>query len=317
MNIPRRYIRVATVLTIALTTGHLMQNGSAIAARLGVGDHPALTASDPSSAPPQTLIATLSTPREGAATALSFIPGAADLHPLAPQPTVLAAPLGHPAAGPDVTGDAGPVVLLPLQADGCAPLLTATAAAGALVRLVVAAPCDAGARVTVRHAGLAFRGHTDASGLLTLEVPALEQTATFDVVVAGGSPLSATVAVPDLRDYDRVAVIWDGPASLTLGTGDGNQGTSMSLGDAEGEDVARAKVYSVAAARPSVTIGAILEAQVTAETCDTTITARTVQSLGGMAPSEGSVNVTMPDCGAVGDYLRVGDLFGPLKVAEN
>ncbi len=293
MNIPRRYVRTATVLTIALATGHLMQNSGAIAARLGVADPDPVAAPAATIAGPQTQVALLSTPRLGDATALDFLPGDLGRLPDERAPQRLAQPGQHLVASLDTANDVTPVApQAPQATPDCTARLDASAGAAASVTLALTAPCQPNAEVTIGHAGLTFRDRTDASGALVLSVPVLQADARFTVTVAGAPEMQAEVQVPSLADFDRVAVTWRGPADLQLHAfefgasydAEGHvwrghpraaadaahgEGFLQALGAADAMAPVRTEVYTFPAGHSprAGVVGLTLEAQVTDQSC--------------------------------------------------
>jgi hypothetical protein len=59
-------------------------------------------------------------------------------------------------------------------------------------------------------------GRTSALGRLEMALPALAEEAQVTVALPGPATVSARVTVPDLPDYDRVAVQWQGADSFQL-----------------------------------------------------------------------------------------------------
>lgn len=354
MKIPRRYIRTATVLTIAAATGHVMQNADAIAARLGIGGEdqivatPAATAKDMPG--PLTHLAALPTPRIDETPGLSFIPGVADMRPDFPRPVHLPLPGQHQVAALDTAPDTllpvprtrvDAVPVPPVAAAGCAPELVAQPEAAAMVRLSLTAPCNPNAEARIAHAGIAFKIMTDADGAFSLQVPALESSAQFTVTLPGQADVSAGIEVPTLAAYDRVAVTWAGPAGLELHAFEfgadydqaghvwrgnpkstdlaiaGRGGFSTLLGDAAAVAPVMAEIYTFPAGRStrSGLVRLSLEAEVTAETCGHDIAGHSVTVMGGETPSPVDITLAVPDCDAIGDFLVLNNLFDDLKIA--
>ena len=250
MQIKRRAITVGMTFFLAAATGHVMQNGDTISARLrGVDPAPApvlasvettaaiitpavAPASKPDAAPEATVLQANATGEPDAAA-----PGApaADTHlpPLkvlsglpnfpAVQPTPLAS--GVQLAERIETLDTG-AVSTESAADqnytvfgiACAdPSITLEPMARAMLKMTLSAPCFANERVTITHEGLVFAMTTDKAGELVVVVPALAPTARMDVRFASGDSISASEPVSGLDGLNRVAVVWRGAEGLQLG----------------------------------------------------------------------------------------------------
>jgi hypothetical protein len=340
MNIPRRYVRTATVLTIALATGHIMQNADAIAARFSGG--PESEAMDAAAAP-MTLVADLAQPSPDANAGLPFPPGVADIAPSARMAPDFFDPDSVQLVSLDTGNDAmpeAPALPQPQAGADCTPILTAMPAAGAMVALTLAAPCAPNAEVRIAHAGLEFKLHTDARGGLTQVVPAMALSALFSAVLADGTEAEARIEVPTLAGYDRIAVSWGGGAAIELHAfefgadyGDpghvwrgnprsasdaaANGGYLSVYGDPDALVPLMTEVYTFPAGqatRPGL-VGLTLEAEVTPASCGHEIAAYAVTIEDGKAAPGVSISLVVPDCDAVGDFLVLNNLFPDLTVA--
>jgi hypothetical protein len=98
----------------------------------------------------------------------------------------------------------------------CGLDVTAGCDGAAMIALDIAAPCHPDTAVTITHSGMTIAAQTDAVGLMTLDLPALEAPAFVTVTLPDGSASDVTVDVPDLADYDRVALAWQGDLGVEL-----------------------------------------------------------------------------------------------------
>ena len=267
-------------------------------------------------------------------------------------------PVLHPEAELAATGPAAPLAPTPVQAEGtadptqndsaeasegaaCAVTLTAEPAAAAMVTLTLDAPCYADDRVAFHHEGMVFTELTDASGALTLSVPALAEFAIFVAVFQDGEGASADTEVSSLAFYDRSVVQWQGDTGLELHALEygasyaepghvwaeapqeaavaarGEGGFLTLLGNPDLPQARMAQVYSfpLGIARKAGTIDLSVEAQVTEANCGKDIAAQVIHVSEGAFGSFHDLNVTMPACDAAGDYLLLKNLLDDLKIA--
>ncbi|MCR8724426.1 hypothetical protein [Frigidibacter sp. ROC022] len=354
MRISPRYIRVATVLTIAAATGHVMQNSDAIAARMGMGDAGAdavAAVAMPADTPgPLTAPGEPPIPRIEVEAGLSFIPGVSELRPDLPAPDRLEPPEEHRVAALETASDASPLTpeirsdiapAQPMTAADCSPKLTATPAAAAMVQLTLTAPCNPFVEARITHGGVSFKALTDADGAISVAVPALESPARFTATLPGSAEMQTRIEVPELAGYDRIAVTWSGQAALELhafefgadydqaghvwrgnpGSVDlaaaGRGGFLTLLGNADVAAPVMAEIYTFPAglATRSGVVRLSLEAEVTAGSCGREIAGHTVTIMGGETPKPVDVTLSVPDCDAIGDFLVLNNLFDTLKIA--
>lgn len=247
-----------------------------------------------------------------------------------------------------------PTALAPIGQDGpsgfqsevltqptCDISMTAVPAAGAMVDLMLLAPCNAGERVTLHHSGMMFTDTIEAEGSLHLKVPALAENAVFIAALADGSGASASAQVNSLSFYDRVVVQWKGPEGLQLhareftdsyfdeghvwasNAGDlgkaarGEGGFLVTLGSETTPESMMAEVYSFPSgtARRGGDVHMTVEAEVMASNCGKQIEAQTFQ-LGGDQPLKvHDLTLDMPGCDAVGDFLVLKNIVQDLTIA--
>lgn len=222
----------------------------------------------------------------------------------------------------------------------CGLSLTAEAMPGAMVALDIFDPCAPQMRLTVTHGALGFTAQTDAMGLLTLDVPALETPAFFTVTLADGRDETVMAGVPDLADHARAAIAWDEDRGLQLhaledgaaygetghiwqdapgtiaDTIGGTGGFLTRLGDATVDTPRLAQVYTAPRdMRDGVALS--VEVPVTAENCGRPVRAQSLQITPDGPVSTRPVTLIIPGCDAAGEYLLLQNLFVDLRLAAN
>ena len=221
---------------------------------------------------------------------------------------------------------------------GCDVVVGANPAPGAMVTLTVDAPCDGNERVSVHHTGMMFSMTTSADGRLSVDVPALSENAVFVVELANGSGGVAVTNVPDLPDFDRVALQWVGDNGFEIharefGAGyqdkghvwsgsdadarDPDGGVVLRLGDDKTFNPMLAEVYSfpAASATKSGTVALTVETEVTQANCGRDIAAQSIELTGQGKLRTQDLVLSMPDCSGVGDFLVLNNLVDDLKIA--
>lgn len=223
----------------------------------------------------------------------------------------------------------------------CVVTLAASAGPAAMVDLFLEAPCAPDLQATIHHQGMMFSILTDAAGQARVSVPALAEAAVFIADVAGGDGAVAVVNVPDLGLYDRAVLMWqglDGPEIHALefgaGYGDGGHvwhdqpghldlvlggegGVLTRMGDAASPSQLMAEVYtypSGTTARDGVVLFSV-EAPVTPGNCGRTVQAQTIQVSPGIMPFSRDLELNMPECDSIGEYLALRHLLLDLTVA--
>lgn len=219
--------------------------------------------------------------------------------------------------------------------------VASTPAAMLAVRLD--APCHANERVVIRHEGLAITGRTNELGQLQIGIPALAAEATVTIAFADGATLSGEAVVPDLADFNRVGVQWQGKEAFELHalefgateTGRGHVsavdprnpsfaergigGFLSILGDAGVDNPLLAEVYSFPAAHVARlgTVQIYLEAEVTPDTCGRVILGETLDLRKGSRLRTMELSLPMPGCDALGQLLVLKNLLPDMKIAQN
>lgn len=238
----------------------------------------------------------------------------------------------------DPSGDAS--VALSALGLPCGLSVTAAAMPGAMVALDVMDPCAPGVGVEITHGALRFTAQTDAMGLLTLDVPALETPAFFTVRLDSGAEATTLAGLPDLIDYDRAAIVWTGTGGLDLHAyrGDaafgapghiwrdspgsvidatiGTAGFLTVLGDPDLADPQLAQVFTIPRAQRD-DLSLVVEIPITEASCGQPVRAETLQMQSGGSVAVEPVTLTLPGCEAAGEFLLLQNLFGDLRLAGN
>ena len=226
---------------------------------------------------------------------------------------------------------------------GCNATLSARNMAAAMVDLALSAPCEAGARVTLHHNGMMITEQMDASGQLSVQLPALSVTAVFMAAFDSGLTAMAKTEVTSIDIYDRVVVQWQGPGEMQIHAfefganyGDaghvwaeaprsleqaalGKGGFVTEHGRAMPDQDLRAQVYTFPSgtAAQSGDILLSVETEVTTETCGRRMEGQALQMTGGGALSVKDLTLDIPGCDAVGGFLVLKNLLQDLKIARN
>ncbi|WP_417588030.1 hypothetical protein [Pararhodobacter oceanensis] len=220
----------------------------------------------------------------------------------------------------------------------CAVWLVVTPAEGAMLEASVYAPCDRNARVQVEHAGLTFDTQIDQDGQLMLMVPALIDDATLNVTFPDGRVQSDSTFVEELDQIERVALQWEGPATLLLHAYEfgaefganghihaGNpqepnvedHGFLTVLGDPDLADGHMVQVYSFPSGQSSRSGSVTLEieAPVTAASCGRPLVAESIEMRGDAAARTRAIHLDMPDCDGTGGFVVLPGVLPPLQIA--
>lgn len=236
------------------------------------------------------------------------------VEPAAPAPAMDAPVL---AALPEISALPEPMAEPAATAEFCTPTMTLAAGPQATISVSLAAPCRAGERVVLRHAGLAFAEKLDAGGSLHLDLPALDKDGVVSVLFADAGVLRDAVAVPEAAIAHRFAVQWMADDTFQLhafekGAGYGQPGDVwsgapvspdggylVSLGDPGLDIPMLAEVYTFPTDIPA---DLTIEATVTETTCGRELLGETlVTGLDGVVKTD--LTLAMPDCTALGDIL--------------
>jgi len=349
MNKKRRLLRAGSILAVALAAGYVTQTWNAEKLASAKSAPRPVKIETVSAGPTEAAPATAALPPAASLATPAAAPAMADLTTLLPKPVAKPTPetpavemaaLTTELPPPPVTvaaepapaakADPAPAPSAAPAAD-CTPDLSLTAGDQAMIAVRLSAPCAAGQRVVLRHAGLAVAESLDDSGLLTVDLPALNTRGEVSVLFADASVSRDAVPVPAAANLRRFAVQWmaddafdlhayeDGADFGTPGhVSAGNPvsptgGYLVSLGDAALDLPMLAQVYTWpadAAHRAEV----VVEAPVTAKTCARELLGETILA------DNGTVTVTdltlaMPECDAQGDILVLNNLLPDMTLA--
>ena len=209
----------------------------------------------------------------------------------------------------------------------------------AMVGLTMLAPCHPDERVVLRHEGLVVTAKTSGTGALFVSLPALSDKASLSVRFRDGATVTRTVAVPDAGLLRRFGVQWIGDEAFQLhafenGSDYGDPGHVSAanphfptagqpvtggflslLGDDQVDMPMLAEVYTYPIA-DDTPVRIVLEAAVTKGTCARDILGETLADVGGDVTVT-ELTLAMPDCNAIGDILVLKNLDPALKIAAN
>lgn len=212
------------------------------------------------------------------------------------------------------------------SAVGCRPALSLAAADLGMIDVSLAAPCNRGERVVIRHAGMAFTAQTSPDGMLNLQLPALEEEAVVAAYFDSSQIALAKVAVPDAASHVRFVVQIPHPAQFDLRAEEGEQvliGSYGRMADATGRSILPlgvgtvghpilAQVYSYPAGDEAADL--TVEVKITPETCGKMVPMETLLANGGKVTLT-KVAVSVPLCGTSGDILVLKNLLRDMTLA--
>lgn len=261
-------------------------------------------------------------------------------------PEAPAAPVQLASVDPDPVPELAPIAEAEQVAStdeiDCVPTVLGAPSGSAMVDLAISAPCHAASSFTVHHQGMMFTAATGETGAAKVTVPALAEVAVMIVAFETGDGAVATVTVPDFASYDRAVLQWQGNTSVMLSAyengaefGDpshiysGNPGTParietaeggylMTLGDASLENALMAEVYTFPSGMMNDPLDVMLvaEAEITADNCGQELNAQSIQVSPTGDISALDLQLMMPDCEAVGDFLILQNMFEDLTLAS-
>ncbi len=326
MELKRRLSLVVAIMSVALGSGHLVQNvlvKPARSADVAPNSKPVditLLAAGPESTVPEPAIKELPTP-SFASTPNDEIPSIFTL----PVDPVQRVDFGAQVPDTDVA------------ANECMVSMDLAAQPSAMIGLTLTAPCQPNERVVVRHAGLAVTGKTTRAGTLFMSLPAFTSDAEVSVRFSDGQTISAEVAVPEAATLRRFGVQWLGDDAFQLNAFEGGAGYGerghvsdadpqvplagqpqiggfMSvLGNDRVELPMLAEVYTYPAEQDAP-VRIVLEAAITERTCAREILGETLAAVDGDITIT-DLSLAMPDCAAVGDIMVLKNIDPDLKIA--
>lgn len=222
----------------------------------------------------------------------------------------------------------------------CDIAMTAEPTIGAMAALTLTAPCLPGTQVTLHHGGMALTYITDAQGRIDVDLPVMMPDAVFIAAFENGEGAVAKTNVDTLSDYHRVAVQWEGNTGLQLHAlefgasyfQDGHvwadaQGTPaqtdsgflVKLGDPSLPTARLAEVYSfpIKQAGRRGTVNLSVEAEITDLNCSQRVAAQTVEIRPDGELVVKDLDLALPGCAAIGEFLVLKNMVEDLKVAMN
>lgn len=327
MSRKKKFLTAASTFGVALGVGFVMQYGDAVASRLQPVDGFAPTAITP---------ADIVMPLEASLTPSLVMPQAPS--PLdIPVPVLLAA-LNSVDENLFIPEIAAPSVI-PEQS--CDVAMNATVLPLAMVALSVTAPCELNTAITIHHQGLMFTILTDAAGTADILAPAMAEDAFFIAAFESGDGAVTSVVVPELANFDRAALQWQGMNAVQLhalefGADYGTDGHVWSasageldfvtpsqagflvrLGDDTRDTPLMVEVYTFPTGTVSRdgSVALTVEAEVTAENCGRDVAAESIQIDSASTPTAIDLTMTMPECDAVGEFLVLKNIFKDLTLA--
>ncbi|CUH45183.1 hypothetical protein [Ruegeria atlantica] len=224
----------------------------------------------------------------------------------------------------------------PSDQTNCALSARAKAIPGAAARLTVKAPCHGNERIEIHHSGLTVTQRTDKNGALDLTIPALSEYAIFLISVDDQTGTVATTHIPDLANYNRIALQWQGETDLQIhalefGASYGTAGHVSSDPDAKGAgkvvhlgqqafgDAQNIEIYSFPAGETSQagSIELTVEAEVTEANCGRDLAVQSLELRGDRRLRSRDLTLPMPDCTQAGDFLVLNNLLQDLTIAAN
>lgn len=220
----------------------------------------------------------------------------------------------------------------------CDITMTATKAENAMVSLNLAAPCAPKTTFTLHHSGVSFGGKTNAEGNTTLIIPALNRAAVFIANFDNGDGAVATVTVPEVSDINRTVLVWRGETGLSLHAREGaatygdkghlsreisedqekhkENGIFTVLDAQSGTQPLHIEVYT-APAKSELPVTITVEAEITAQNCNTGAVAQLRTISPGLQSNVEEVSFTAPGCDAIGDFLVLKNPAPETKMALN
>lgn len=232
---------------------------------------------------------------------------------------------------PDTTLDATVVATIQEPAASCDMRVLATAAEMAMVELTLDAPCHMETSLVIYHQGMSISAQTDDLGLAQITVPALNEHALFIMSFETGESTIAQAFVPDMKEFDRAVLQWTGEHGFELhalhanasygqdghvwnksgGTAERGVLTSFTSGEYSAE------VYTYPAGQNSVIsdIDLNVEAQISDANCGQSVSAQAIQIGPNRTTGITDLEMTLPGCDAVGEYLVLKNVYEDLTLA--
>jgi hypothetical protein len=261
-------------------------------------------------------------------------PPAATLTPILERPPVLPGRAAEGRQGPIRFYDDASLSPFGLP---CEPVMTVDVRKAAMLEIALSAPCNPGARITIRHGDLSISAKADGYGRLAVRLPAFSDPAVITAEF-GGVALKSEVAAPEATGFSRVVLAWEGQQVFQLHAFEfganpgesghiwrdrpksvaralrGSGGFLVRVGDGSGSS---AEIYSFPAGLSPLqgVVRLIAQGEVTEETCGRLVRASTFQSgpLGRILASD--LAFAMPGCDALGEIVVLNNLMQDMRLA--
>lgn len=333
MSSARKYLLAGGTFATAMSIGFVMQNGDALASRM-VDDRALDQVAHQleSAALPEVPALTMPDSAQSAVLDRPAMDG------VAARPD---APLLLAAADPEAAMTDAPANAMSEEAD-CTVTMMAEAGPAAMANLYIHAPCSVDTSATIHHQGMMFTILTDSEGLASVVVPVLSQEAVFIAEMSDGGGAAAIVSVPDFPQYDRAVLQWQGESSMGIHalefgagyserghvwaaaardpmaalTGEGGFLTQLGAPEADSPFLAEVYTYPSGLSPRDGQVDLSVEAQVTPINCGRAISAQSIQVSPGSAPFALDLDMTMPGCEAVGEFLVLKNMLMSLTLAS-
>jgi len=250
------------------------------------------------------------------------------------------APIQLASVDPEVLPDVETDVSATTEID-CVPTMMAVASEAATVELAIGAPCHLSSAFTIHHQGMMFTAMTNDAGAAKITVPALAEVAVMIAAFENGDGAVATATVPDFASYDRAVLQWQGETSVMLSAyEDGAQfgdpahihsqnpgdlsrvaeaegGFLIKLGEPSVDGALMAEVYTYPTGMVSSPLDVMIvaEAEITENNCGQDLAAQSIQVSPDGEATALDLEMVMPACDAVGDFLILQNMFEDLTLA--
>ena len=202
----------------------------------------------------------------------------------------------------------------------CRPDLRLAEAPNGDLSIELDAPCHANTPIEIRVNSLVADVRTDARGKWNQRIPAISSEVSVAIHL-DESTISAKLPLAKAAAQQLVALAWSGPQTFfvqadSMGTGSEEISSAFThVGSGEG---ASFEIFSSSALD---NLGASIvrlsvETKVTEENCGRHVSTLAYQTgyLGELRPTE--IAYTMPDCGRVGDVVRLQNLLRDMRLAS-
>lgn len=221
----------------------------------------------------------------------------------------------------------------------CDVTVTTHALPAAIVALDIMAPCRANAVVQIEHASMMLEAETDALGLLTVDIPGFTTPASFTVRFGDGIEETVAAELPDLADFDRIGLAWQGDIGLELHAmeagaefgGDGHiwydapASAEVALAGEGGflteitTGTSTVQIYTLPRAmlRNGDDVSLSIDAPITAANCASNVLAHTLRTEAAGPVDAVDLSFTVPGCDAVGDVLVLQNILDSMRLAAN